>query len=303
MELSYRSHYFGDDSATASFEQCAKAVFGLEFHLWKEKGLWPDLYTAFSAFHGERCVASLCVYPAEMMIEGQQCTGAQLLTVGTLPEYRGMGIQRELWRRASEWIRPRFDFTFLFTEYTAWGFYEKVGFKRRTEFTRIFPLQPDSRLQTGPGEGYGKQEFRKLDMANDNDYELVERVVRERTVVSRRFGSKNPNLTLFLFLYVYRNVGYYLPEFDCVVVVEKAPDRIRLHDVIASKIPTFSQLQSFMQSFGKPRVEVLFCPDQLELPGDVLQNITYLGLTGNDLFVTSEIDLPKDTLFPFSLRA
>lgn len=99
MKIEYRSDYFDDPDAKASFERYAIAVFGLDFTRWKERGLWDDQYKPFSAFVDGECVASICVYPSDMKVDGKKKLGAQLLTVGTLPDYRKIGIQREIWKR------------------------------------------------------------------------------------------------------------------------------------------------------------------------------------------------------------
>ena len=98
MKIEYRSDYFDDPSAKASFERYAKKIFGLDFSRWKARGLWDNQYKPFSAFAEGECVASICVYPSEMRVDGVKRKGAQLLTVGTFPEYRLQGIQKEIWK-------------------------------------------------------------------------------------------------------------------------------------------------------------------------------------------------------------
>ena len=116
MKIEFRSHYFDDSRALASFESCTKKIFDLDFSRWKQKGLWDKDYTPFSAFINGECVASICVYPSKMKINGKTKKGAQLLTVGTLPDFRLKGIQREIWKRAYNWISEECDFVFLFTD-------------------------------------------------------------------------------------------------------------------------------------------------------------------------------------------
>ena len=106
MNPEFRSRFFEDARAQAAFETCARRVFGLDFTRWKQKGLWDPQYTPFAAFVDGKCVASLCVYPSATLVGGQERQGAQLLTVGTLPEFRRRGLQRELWTRASDWKSP-----------------------------------------------------------------------------------------------------------------------------------------------------------------------------------------------------
>jgi len=165
MKIKYRSNYFDDPDATASFEYYAKEVHGLDFNLWKTRGLWDKHYIAFSAFIGDECIASICVYPSEMKIGGIKKKGAQLLTVGTLPGYRLKGIQKELWENASTWIKRRCDFVFLFTDESTAGFYEKLGLRKQPEhFETINCPQLTSSI---------KPQFRKLNIENPDDYQII----------------------------------------------------------------------------------------------------------------------------------
>jgi GNAT superfamily N-acetyltransferase len=285
MVLEFRSHYFDDSRAKASFERCAKAVFGLDFSLWQAKGLWDDRYRPFSAFKDDECIASICVYPSLMSVAGEKKTGAQLLTVGTLPEFRGQGIQRKIWERARDWIEQECDFVFLFTDEPEAGFYERLGLRRRAEHTEIVPCPECS----------GETEFSKLDL--DADYAVVERLAGEREMVSDRLGFLNPNLLLFMFLYVYRDWTYHLRDLDAVVVAEEAADRVRIHDVVARKMPRLSDIEGFLATFGKD-VDFLFCTDRLGVEG-----ATYRRVDDGVLIVSDEFDLTGNFVFPYSIRA
>jgi len=329
--LEMRSDYFGDPEALAAFESYARAVFGLDFGLWKAKGLWDPGYVAFSAFAGDACVASLCVYPSEMRVAGARRRGAQLLTVGTLPEYRGRGIQHELWRAAAAWIDRRCDFAFLFTDDSTAGFYEKLGFRRLAEHAEVIPLPVGSGARTGPNrkppgaagaEAWREREphgttgapggeadprrrraiadppRRKLDPAADRDYEIIARMAREREAVSERLGFLNANLLLFRILYSFREWLYLLDDPPALVVLEEAADRLRIHDVIAPSLPVTRALAPFLASFGRERVEFLFCTDRLEAgPG------TARALAGEALLVSGDFHLDGRFMFPSSIRA
>jgi ribosomal protein S18 acetylase RimI-like enzyme len=285
----YRDHYFHDSAARESFEEYAKQVFGLDFALWKDKGLWEDRYVAFSAFDGGQCVASLCVYPNEVMLRGRRTRAGQLLTVGTLPEFRRRGIQRELWRRASAWLRETMEFAFLFTDESASGFYERLGLKRQRESLVSVDISSADVGVMPTGE------VRKLDLSSQEDFLLISRLAHERAFVSHELGLRNPHQLLFMFLYEYGSSSYYVPALDCVVVAERGPDQVRLHDVVAPVMPSFAALVPFLARFNVPRVELLFTPDLLGLG-----HVDRLPVTDHVLFVTDGVDLPEPVLFPFS---
>lgn len=290
MNLEFRAHFFDDARARASFEVCARKVFGLDFTRWKEKGLWDPQYTPFAAFVDGECVASLCVYPSPMRIDGRDRRGAQLLTVGTLPEFRRRGLQRELWARASDWIRRTCDFAFLFTDHSTAGFYTRLGLKRQREFAGVVRL---SLAQPGPAGA-----LRRLDLDEPRDYELVEALAVEREMVSERLGWNNPNLLLFRFLYAYRHCSYYAPGLDAVIVAETAGSRVRLHDVVARRMPSWADLEPVSGVLGRDEMEVLFCPDRLRPTVS-----TSLEVVDSLLFVDDRFDLKGPFVFPYSIRA
>jgi|GEM_PF-1098211 len=287
--IEYRDHYFDDPLALASFERCAKSVFGLDFGKWKARGLWDDRYQAFSAFVEGECVASLCVYPLEMTIDNKKRTGAQLLTVGTINAYRSRGIQRALWSRAEAWIRTECDFAFLFTDESAAGFYEKIGLRRRREFSQIVPFRPPR--DRAPAR------FTKLDIDRDSHFAIVERLARERTPVSRRIGYYNPNLLLFMFLYVYGDLTFFIEEFDAVVVAEKSGGSLRIHDIVAAAMPRVADLERFFARFDVTEIEFLFCTDRLDLGVSSTREVK-----DDVLFVSDDFELDGEFVFPYSIR-
>ncbi len=251
MKLEYRSHYFDDSRAKVAFEKYAQRVFGLDFGLWKARGLWDEQYVPFSAFAGGECVASICVYPSEITINGRQERWGQLLTVGTLPEYRKRGIQKEIWREAESWISENCELAFLFTDDSAAGFYEKLRFIRQPEYYGAINYSMSS-----PAGGC---RFRKLDLKRDADFAIIKRLAFFREPVSDRLGFRNPRLLLFMFLYVFRDWSYYLEDLDAAIVVEEADDKIRVHDIIARKMPRFAEIERFLGHFQKGEMEFLFC--------------------------------------------
>jgi ribosomal protein S18 acetylase RimI-like enzyme len=291
MKIEYRSNYFDDPCAKTSFERYAKKIFGLDFSRWKARGLWDNQYRPFSAFAGGECVASICVYPSEMKVDGVKRKGAQLLTVGTLPEYRLQGIQREIWKRAHAWINQECDFAFLFTDESAAGFYEKLGLRRQEEyFETVKCPQPADQATL---------RFRKLNLEQDSEYAILERLAQKREMVSNRIGFLNPNLLLFMFLYLYQNWSYYLEDIDTVIVVEEMKDRLRIHDIVAKQMPRLSDIESFLAHFKKEEVDFLFCTDRLGLDQPTKKKMVEDSL----LFVSDNFELEGQFVFPYSIRA
>lgn len=290
MTLQYKSHYFHDPAAKSAFLKYAHSVFELDFTRWIERGLWSEEYVPFSAFVGDKCIAAICVYPSEMTVDGRQEKWAQLLTVGTLPEHRLQGIQRELWRRAQEWISGFTDTTFLFTDETAAGFYEKLGFKRQREFFDIIKLPQVSETQ--------QAKFRKLNVDNETNFAILKRLAHDREPVSEKLGFKNPNLLLFMFLYLFRDETYYLEDSDTVIVARTEGNRLIIYDILAEQMPDFNEIASFFGHFRKQEVEFRFCTDKLDL-----HNTGKLEVKESILIVSDNFSLEGKFLFPYSIRA
>jgi GNAT superfamily N-acetyltransferase len=291
MKIEYRSDYFDDPDAKASFERYAKRIFGLDFSRWKARGLWDDQYKPFSAFMGGECVASICVYPSDMRVDGLKKKGAQLLTVGTLPEYLSQGIQREIWKRVQAWIQRECDFTFLFTDESAAGFYQRLGLRRQPEHFDV--------VQCPQLTSHDHLRFKKLNLEQDGDYAIVERLAKEREMVSNRLGFFNPNLLLFMFLYHYQSRSYYLEDIDTVIVAEEMEGRLRIHDIVAKKMPKLSDIEMFLAQFEKEEIEFLFCTDRLGIDKPTKKR----RVEGDLLFVSKDFELDGQFVFPYSIRA
>jgi len=290
MKIEYRNNYFNDFKATQSFERYAMEIHNLDFSLWKSKGLWDKKYIAFSAFSAGECIASICVYPSEMKIDGIKKKGAQLLTVGTLPEYRLKGIQKKIWQSVQDWTSQTCDFVFLFTDESAAGFYENLGLKRLPEYIETTKC-PRPRLQF-------KQPFKKLYLENEDDYKILERLSKEREMVSNRVGFKNPNLLMFMFLYVYHDKAFYIEEIDTVVLIEVTETQLLVHDIIYAKKPCFSIIETFLSRFGKEEISFLFCTDQINITPHICTRVSE-----SILFVSSTLQLEGKCIFPYSIRA
>lgn len=290
MDIKYRSRYFDDAEAKASFKSYAKAVFGLDFSRWEDRGLWDAQYQAFSAFAGAECVASICVYPCEARVKGKRQKWAQLLTVGTLPEYRRRGIQRKLWKMARTWISKHCMFTFLFTDESAAPFYESLGFERVQERFDVV-ANPHALPATGA-------HFEKVDVDSDADFAILKRLARERAPVSGLLSFKCPNLLLFMFLYPYREFTYYSGDLDAVIVVEKKAGRLRIHDIVAKKMPGFDAIKAFLGGFPEREIDFLFPTDKLGV-----EPLRKGNVEDSVLFVSDELPLEKDIVFQYSIRA
>ncbi len=290
MAVEYRDQYFNDPASQKAFEIYALTVFNLDFSLWQNHGLWDQAYIPFSAFDGDRCVATICIYPSEMSIQGMIKTGGQLLTVGTLPQYRRRGIQTQLWQRVRAWAEEQCDFVFLFTDESASAFYNALGFKRLPEYSALVPTPAQS--------GRIQADCRKLNLSDSDDFALLRRLAETREMVSARLGFHTPKLLLFMFLYCYTDCSCYIESIDAVIAAENVNDRLQIHDIVSARMPRFSEIESFLAQSKTKEIEFLFCTDCLEPP-----SVKHKRLPESVLFVDEGFDLSGKFMFPGSIRA
>jgi GNAT superfamily N-acetyltransferase len=267
----------------------AREIFGLDFSFWEERGLWDESYVPYSLFDEKKVVANICVYPSTITVDGQACNGLELLTVATLPNWRGRGLQRELWDVIRREVVPHHDFVFLFTESAA-GFYEKLGLKRQPEFFH--------RLTSPVLPSPDPIESRVLNPDHPEDYRILTTLAHDRVPVSRTLGWINPNLLLFMLIGPYREWLHYLPALDAILVIEPEGETLRIHDIIARSMPDLPSIEGFLARFRARQIDLLFSPDQL---GPV--ETEDLPVTEDVLITDPGFRMPGPTLFPYSIRA
>jgi GNAT superfamily N-acetyltransferase len=131
MNLEFRSHYGDDPAAESEYIRFTREMFRLGLSMWRVHGFWDQNLMPFSFFLSGRIVSNVSIYLLPMVIAGGESLAPQFSAVGTEPEFRRQGLNRELTARALEWCRGRTcDFSFLFANREAFAFYEKCGFRR-----------------------------------------------------------------------------------------------------------------------------------------------------------------------------
>ncbi len=288
--LRYLDNYFDRPEYLTAFKSYARDIFDLNFTRWEERGCWDREYIAFSAFDHRTCVASMCVYPSEVIIFEKAYRAVQLLTVGTRPSYRHRGIQRRLWENVRRWVRENGDFCFLFADNTAAGFYRKLGLRQMNEYS--------FRLETPLSSDSSTGNSRLLNPRDDQDFILLRRLAETRKPVSEKLGVLNPRLLLFMILYPYMNSCYYLEDLDAAVIIEQNSNSIAVNDIISADMPLLKDIASFLAGFGKRTIEFRFCPDLLQ-PGKISRH----PISDDLLFVSPEYPGSSELLFPYSCRA
>ena len=155
MSLSLETRYWDDLAARTAFKEFLIIIHGLDLSEWESAGYWDYDYTPFSFFDGEKVVSNVCVYSLNAVIDGEASRVAQISGVGTLPEWRRRGLNRQLTEHALEWACDTHQAVFLFADADAVHFYTTGGFTPIDEFVEFVDVMPvtskDGSVKLDPG--------------------------------------------------------------------------------------------------------------------------------------------------------
>lgn len=197
----------------------------ISFQRWYEYGGWDERYVAYAIADGDRIVANVSVTRMEIVLKGERIRGWQLGAVGTDPERRKRGYQREIMPRVLEHI-PAGELVYLFANHQVIDFYPRFGFRR----VRDCMFEIETRKLTPAGTP-----LRTLELESESDRALLQRVAAKALPVSTDFAAERyEQLVLWWWCNFYKNGLRYVPEADAIVVVEQGDDVLRVHDVLAS---------------------------------------------------------------------
>lgn len=288
--LTFRTGYWEDRRATRQFREFLISIHGLDLSLWERMGYWDhEHYSAFSLFDGDRIVATANLYSMEMVVEGVRRRLGQFSGVGTSPEFRGLGLNRWLTEQALESAGATHDGFFLFADEDAVPFYAKCGFVQVDETIAALSVTPPA----------GAPGLRKLDPGDDDDLSLLYQLARERSPVSDLLGAWNAKLLMFHCLYTLRDCLYYIPDLDTAVFFEVDSGVMTLFDVVARKVPSFTELHPYIAGTRHHEIRFFFMPDRMGV-----EPTSWTVLEDNHLHVLPPLHLPEPRrLFPYVSRA
>ena len=262
-EPEFRSRYFDDLASRELFKQFVVEIHGLDLSLWECEGYWDDDYLPFSFFLEGRLIASTCLYLLPMTVNGQVQRVAQVSSVGTLPEFRRRGLNRELTKLAMDWCKEiDVAFTFLFADDEAVPFYHACGFQPAPQHRFHLEAEP-----VAPREG-----ATALDFGEPNDRKLIEELVAGRTPVSVQLGHLSFGLQMFHVLYTLRGRLTHIPELNLIVAASQEGDTLVINDLVGSEIPPFSTIQAYLPHSGIAHYEFRFSPDRLAVQPTIVED-------------------------------
>ncbi len=292
-DLTYRFDYYSETPAGSGLRRFANEIFGLDFNRVHQYGIAFPNYTPFSFFQNDRVVANISVTSLDLIITGREVRAGQIGTLGVIPEYRGKGLIRELFKKAHDYCDKTFEMLFLFANTSVLNFYQQFGYRKILEHS----------FSTRPLNSAGVSTLRKLNLDNKDDFNLITRLAQKRTPISRICGAlKYEWLTMFHLIYSYPNHLYYIPELDLLLVYHAKGPATLLVDIIGSQMPAFEHLASFLDLEQSQTIEFGFTPDLLNIKTSAHPE-TLAAPKNAQLFVRGKFPLENEIFkFPITLH-
>jgi hypothetical protein len=221
----YITDYKDIDRYRLSLGQLAKKTYGFDFEEWYQNGYWSNKYIPYSLVHQGHVVANVSVNPIDFMISDKVLHTVQIGTVMTDEVYRNKGLCRVLLDNVIMEYENKCDLMYLYANDTVVDFYPKFGFVKEKEY--IFAkniIKKENALIS-----------RKLDIRQEQDKDLILRLVNNTVSSSKITMLDNPGLVMFyLTSFMAENI-YYIEALDLVAISEYDGDLLYLQDVFCEK--------------------------------------------------------------------
>lgn len=204
------------------YNQLATDTFGLSFENWYASGYFDGSHIPYTLFDGNKAVANISINCMDVVFEGKTKKYLQLGTVMTDKDYRDKGLQKIIFDEILKDFEGKFDALFLFANKTVLDFYPKFGFEKAAEYSF-------TRTITGNG-----CPICPLNMQNPEDVALVRKKYSLGNPFSALTVVNGFALEMFYLGGPYADCVYYLPEYDAVVIAEKAGDSLTVLDIFCA---------------------------------------------------------------------
>ncbi|SDB85327.1 GNAT family N-acetyltransferase [Shouchella lonarensis] len=274
-----------------SFNELAEKTFGINFHLWYEKGCWNDRYICHSYVDGDRVVANVSVNKMTVVRAGKEYRALQIGTVMTHPDYRNQGLSKALMKKIDDRYEGQYDFMYLFANDDVLDFYPKFGFTRMHERNDVLDVRNWEKQPTA--------QVRKLDPEDRKDFALLQTFAEERVPVSSECGIKDgQHLLMFHFLLGFPESIYLIEEEEIIVLYDEVEGTLHLYDVISRQRVDLKKMLPMIISPHTKEIVFHFVPDYLE------RGLVEKETDGDALFVRSSVPFATTKLlFPVTSHA
>ncbi len=285
-DLKLIENYQNDNHLVNQFHLFIEKVFPrISFTEWHQKGFWTKDYIPFSLIDNNRIISNVSAALMNVYIDGSKYKAVQIGAVATLDEYKNKGLARRLMNYVIEKYHDDVDLFFLFANESVLDFYPKFGFNRITE--KLF-LQ-ESNLPKP------KNELRKLDLVNEDDFALVDKMLRIRLPITKIFGCENYyHITWWHILNTFRNDIYLLEDEKIIFIKKEEENTLQIYDVIYSQpFDIVEVLPKIIQSGSLKKIIYHFPPDQIDYSyNKIIDEESYPFILSKIEFENSSIKFP-----------
>lgn len=255
--LVLRTGYFGDRSAFRALADLLRDTFGIDITLLDRFG-GPDLTAMpFGWFDPDgRCVANFSAFSMPLVVDGREIRAVGYQSGAVRPDYRGLGLYRDLMRRAFDWSDAEgFEAGILLTDKP--DLYRPFGFETVPQHA-FHATMPAAR---------GMPDTRWLNLDDAGDLALATRLLVERDDLSAVFSARRQTKTFLLNACFDPEIRLsYLPGLTALAAWKLEEGVLQLLDVAAGRMPGLGAIVSAL-GIEASKIQVLFPPDRLGWTG------------------------------------
>ncbi|HDU6927260.1 TPA: GNAT family N-acetyltransferase, partial [Listeria monocytogenes] len=232
----------------------AESTFDINFEEWYRDGFWNDKYICYSYIDDNKVIANVSINKMNLIYQGEDYRALQIGTVMTHPDYRGQGLAKKLLEHVIAKYEDQYDFLYLFANDTVLDFYPKFGFERVEESS--FTVDACSLKRESSN-------LKKLNPGNKTDFQLISRIVSEKTPLSNILDVReSEDLLMFYVLIALKNELYYIEELDVIVLMEQEDADLYVLDILSTKKLDVVEVLRYLPIKKIETIHLLFTPEK-----------------------------------------
>ncbi|EFQ9069535.1 GNAT family N-acetyltransferase [Listeria monocytogenes] len=254
MNYEMISDYKDNKMYRDSFNRLAESTFDINFEEWYSDGFWNDKYVCYSYIDDNKVIANVSINKMNLIYQGEDYRALQIGTVMTHPDYRGQGLAKKLLEHVIAKYEDQYDFLYLFANDTVLDFYPKFGFERVEESS--FTVDACSLERESSN-------LKKLNPGNKTDFQLIRRIVSEKTPLSNILDVReSEDLLMFYVLIALKNELYYIEELDVIVLMEQEDADLYVLDILSTKKLDVVEVLRYLPIKKIETIHLLFTPEK-----------------------------------------
>ena len=224
-EYEFVCDYRSNQRIRESFNELTEKTYGFNFRKWFDNGYWDNKYIPYSLLDGDKVIANVSVNIMDFKVLGEEKRLIQLGTVMTEESYRKKGLSKALLNKVIEEWEDKCEFIYLFANDTVLNFYPKFGFQKYNQCQ--FSLEVT--------KGKSTETIKKLNIEDDNDKNILIRVLNNKKSLAKLDNIKNTSLVMFYCIDFMKDSIYYVEEYDAIAICEYKEEEIIILDVFSCK--------------------------------------------------------------------